>query len=380
MLLYVIYATVGAAAFIDASTNYAHPWWQWLVGLPVAAAVVAYDRAVVGRVAVNLADLDSQDPKHLLKRRTFSLYAARLFLAMLFAVIITEPVMLARYKAEIDGRLNEVQGQHIERSERSGALAAYQKNLDALKQQDADDTRAVADLNRLAAAKRDEATRRYDEALADSAGDGVSRRPGCPAGGYCDALVQRSRNLAAEATALDAQAQRLQETQRAGREARAEQEKDLERLIQQQRAANRAAITADAGFGARTKAMWHLATDDFWGVGFFYVGIALLLVALDGAAVGLKLISHGNAYERAEARDARRLEHEAMARHDHDLRITKATADAYAEATLDIVTNGIRTAAREQVLFDNATDQARDRLAAAVAEDLVPDHAHAILR
>jgi len=55
-------------------------------------------------------------------------------------------------------------------------------------------------------------------------------------------------------------------------------------------------------------------------------------------------------------------------------------ADAYAEATLDIVTNGIRTAAREQVLFDNATDQARDRLAAAVAEDLVPDHAHAILR
>ena len=133
---------------------------------------------------------------------------------------------------------------------------------------------------------------------------------------------------------------------------------------------------ADAGFGARTKAMWHLIAADFWGIGFFYVGIAVLLVVLDCAAVALKLLSHGNAYERAEARDARRLEHEATARHDHDLRITRATADAYAEATLDIVTNGIRTAGQEQVLYDSATDQARARLSAAVADDLDPDHLH----
>src|SRR5690349_23171807 len=66
ILLYFAYATVGAAAFIDATTNYAHPWWQWLVGPPVAVAVIAFDRAVVGRVAVNLANLDSQDPRHLL--------------------------------------------------------------------------------------------------------------------------------------------------------------------------------------------------------------------------------------------------------------------------------------------------------------------------
>jgi hypothetical protein len=158
------------------------------------------------------------------------------------------------------------------------------------------------------------------------------------------------------------------------RTARAVQQADLEARIRQQRAANLAAVSQDSGFGARTKAMWHLATSDFWGVGFFYAGIALLLVILDCAAIALKLASHGNAYERAEAREARRLEHEAVARHEHDLRIMRATADAYAEATLDVVTNGIRTAGQEQKLFDTATDQARARLAASVADDLDPDH------
>jgi hypothetical protein len=370
ILLYLVYATVGAASFIDASSNYTHPWWQWLVGPPVAIAVIAYDRAVVGRVAINLADLDSPDPQQLLRRRTFVLYAGRMLLALLFAVIITEPLMLSRYQGEIDARLNDLHGQQISRLESTGAIAKYAEQLATLKRQDADDDHAVGELNRLAAAKRQEAASLYTQALADSAGDGVSRRAGCPAGGYCDTLVRRSRALGDEASTLDGQAQQLQSTQRTARLARAAQEADLDAQTRQQRAANRVALTADAGFGARTKAMWHLATEDFWGVGFFYAGIALLLIALDCAAVGLKLISHGNAYERAEAREARRLECEATAHHQHDLRITRATVDAYAEATLDIATNGIRTAAHEQRLFDTATDQARVRLEAEVAADL----------
>jgi hypothetical protein len=376
ILLYFAYATVGAAAFIDATTNYTHPWWQWLVGPPVAVAVIAFDRAVVGRVAVNLANLDSQDPRHLLRRRTLGVYVGRLLLALLVAVIITEPLMLARYRPEIDAWLTRAHSEQISRSESTGAIVTYTRELAKLADQDTADDRAVDRLYELAAAKRQEAATLYAQALADSAGEGVTRRPGCPVGGYCYALVQRSRVLNEEASSLDVQAQQVRAAQETSRVARAAQKADLTAKINQQRAANVSAVTGDSGFGARTKAMWHLARDDFWGIGFFYVGVALLLVVLDCAAVGLKLISHGNAYERAEARDARRLEHEAMARHDHDLRITRATADAYAEATLDIVTNGIRTAGQEQVLFDTATDHARARLADAVADDLDPDHVH----
>src|SRR5262249_14401477 len=82
ILLYGVYASVGAASFVDASTNYTHPWWQWLVGPPVALGVIAYDRAVVGRVAVNFEALDSTDPKDLLRRRTVGLYAGRIALAL----------------------------------------------------------------------------------------------------------------------------------------------------------------------------------------------------------------------------------------------------------------------------------------------------------
>ena len=55
----------------------------------------------------------------------------------------------------------------------------------------------------------------YERALADSRADGVTRRAGCPAGGFCDTLVQQSRALTAEATRLDDEAAALQQTRRA---------------------------------------------------------------------------------------------------------------------------------------------------------------------
>ena len=122
IVLYFVYATVGGAAFVDASANYTHPWWQWLVGPLVATGVVAYDRAVVGRVSINYRDLDSPDPEDLLRRPTFGLYAGRIGLALLFAVIITEPLMLARYQGEIDAHLNEVHNQQLSRIDTGGVI------------------------------------------------------------------------------------------------------------------------------------------------------------------------------------------------------------------------------------------------------------------
>jgi hypothetical protein len=372
ILLYFAYATAGAASFVDASTNYRHPWWRFLIGPPVALAVIAFDRAVVGRVAVNLDDPSNPDPAQLLRHRVKTIYLGRIFIAFLFAVVITEPLMLARYQPEIDAYLNRVHSEELSRSETSGVIAAYQRQIAEVKQRDADDDKAVADLHALAAAKRDEAAKLYAQAQADADGNGVTHRPGCPPGGYCDSLVRRSRTLNAEASAVDDQAQRVQDGQAPARQARAAQQADLERRIANQRQAALTAVTADAGFGARTTAMWHLISADFWGVGIFYIGIATLLVLLDCAAIALKLASHGNTYERTEAREARRLEHDALVRHEHELRIVRATADATAEATLAITTNGIRTAGQEQRLFDSATEAARMQLAAAVDREFDP--------
>ena len=363
ILLYFVYATVGGAAFVDASADYTHPWWQWLVGPLVAIGVVAYDRAVVGRVSINYENLDSADPQHLLKRPTIGLYAGRLGLALLFAVIITEPLMLARYQGEIDARLNEVHNQQISALATSGAIAAYDARLASLHRVSAAEDRAVAALNTRAADKRRDARSLYRQALSDSAGDGVSRRAGCPAGGYCDRLVKRSRALDDQAAALDRQAVDLQASQRAGRLSRVAEEADLSRLIAAQRARNATAVQADAGFGARTKAMWYLVSSDLWGIGVFYLGIALLLVALDCAAVGLKFVSRGNAYERCEARLARRREHDAAIAYGRGMQ----DARVYGEATARVVANGIDAAAHDEQLARVAAERARAVLHSAVA-------------
>ena len=181
-------------------------------------------------------------------------------------MIITEPLMLARYQGEIDNRLNDVHNQQISVVEVSGAIAAYDARLQVLKKQTAAEDRAVQALNTRAAEKRRDARELYQQAIADSEGDGVSRKAGCPDGGYCDTLVKRSRGLDNQAARLDAQAARLQDTQKAARTARAVESADLTDKIAEQRTANAEAIRADAGFGARTKAMWYLVTSDFWGI------------------------------------------------------------------------------------------------------------------
>jgi hypothetical protein len=104
--------------------------------------------------------------------------------------------------------------------------------------------------------------------------------------------------------------------------------------------------------------MWHLMACDFWGIGVSYLGIALLLVALDCAAVGLKFLSHGNAYERAEAREARGLEHEAVIGYEQSLKDVRR----YAEATSRVMAEGIGKASRDEQLNDVAIERARTRL------------------
>ena len=374
VLLYFVYATIGGAAFIDASSNYAHPWYRWMVGPLVAAGVVAYDRAVVGRVSISYDALDSTNPKDFLRRPTIGLYAGRLALALLFAVLITEPLMLARYQGEIDARLNEVHNQQLSSIDTRGVIATYTARMTQLKQDAAADDAAVQDLTTRAAQKRRDARLLYQQAVADSSGKGVTHSAGCPPGGYCYHLVQRSRALDDQAAVLDRQAGKLLDTQRAARSARATEQSQLTEQIGDQRVTNATAVKADAGFGARTAAMWHLVTADFWGVGVFYLGITLLLVTLDCAAVGLKFVSRGNAYERNEARVARRREHEAALIHEREIH----DARTYGEAMAKVVADGIETAAHDEQVARASAARASAVLRSAVAapDETPARHSH----
>lgn len=366
VLLYFAYATVGGAAFIDASSNYQQPWYRWLVGPLVAAGVVAFDRAVVGRVSISYDKLESTDPREFLRKPTVGLYAGRLGLAVLFAVIITEPLMLARYQGEIDARLNEVHNQQLSSIDTGGVIGTWTTRLDQLKQETAADDAAVRDLTDRAAQKRQDARELYQQAVDDSAGEGVTRSTGCPRGGFCDQLVQRSRGLDVEAAQLDRQAGDLLDTQRAARDARAAEQAGLARQIGEQRLVNSRAVKDDSGFGARTAAMWHLVTSDFWGVGVFYLGITLLLVSLDCAAVGLKFVSRGNAYERNEARIARRREHEAALVHEREIQ----DARSYGAAMAKVVADGIEAAANDEGVARESAERASAVLRNSV---VVPD-------
>jgi Domain of unknown function (DUF4407) len=216
--------------------------------------------------------------------------------------------------------------------------------MDELKRENAADDAAVQQLATRSAQKRLDARALYQQALADSSGKGVTHSGGCPAGGYCYNLVLQSRALDKQAAALDTQAGQLLGTQRADREARAAEQSDLSQRISNQRSDNSVAVKADAGFGARTAAMWHLVSSDFWGVGVFYMGITLLLVALDCAAVALKFASRGNAYERNEARVARRREHEAALIHEREIH----DARNYGEAMAKVVASGIEAASHDE--------------------------------
>nr|BFE56098.1 hypothetical protein GCM10020063_006240 [Dactylosporangium thailandense] len=362
ILLYFAYATVGGAVFIDTSANYTHPWWRWLVGPMIALAVIAYDRAVVGRVATNFDDLENEDPSRLVKRRTVGLYLGRFVLALLVAVVITEPLMLDRYKGEIDNYLNDKQNVAAEQARSAGAIKGYEDEKARIDTQNTADDDAVNKLTKSATDKRSEAADIYKQALADSEGDGVTHKSGCPAGGYCDSLVKRSNQLRDEAKQLDDEAAALRQQQQAGRDSRAARKRELDGLIAKAQDENLQVIKANSGFGARTAAMWHLIVSDFLGVGVFYLGTALLLIALDCAAIGLKLVSHGNAYERAEARQSREQELMSRVRHKRRVETVQKAEDAYGEVASEIVTDSIRGAADERRLRREAAREAREHL------------------
>jgi hypothetical protein len=89
-------------------------------------------------------------------------------------------------------------------------------------------------------------------------------------------------------------------------------------------------------------------------------------VSLDCAAVGLKFVSRGNAYERNEARIARRREHEAALLHEREIH----DARSYGAAMAQVVAEGIAAATADERVARESAERASEVLRASVA---VPD-------
>jgi hypothetical protein len=362
LIVYCGYATVGGVQFVNAFTNYADPWWRWLVGPLVAAAVVTYDRAVVGQVSVNLDDPAAKDPGTLLRRRRWSLYAVRSLIAVLVAFAVTEPIMLGLYRGEIDARLAARHSAELDRANTSGAAGDYRSQLANLTRQNAADDDAVTTLMEQATRLRQQAAADYDRADAESKGKGVTGRPGCPAGGECARLKAQSAQLNAQADSFGQQATKLRVDQAAARRARDTAAADLERKIAEQTDLNGTAVRGDAGFGARTAAMLALVRSDPWGIGRTYVMFALLLILLDCAAVALKFVTYGNGYERAEAADARRAEQQRIERTDAENDLARKAATKYYAAAEDVMLAAIHSQTQDAEFRRRVERQAQEHL------------------
>ena len=306
--LYVPYAVLGGAEFIKASNGGKGVWWQWLVGLVIAFAVITFDRAIVGRVTANYSNLSVDDENNLVRKPKRGVYIARAGFAVLMAVVITEPIMIARYGREIQQRIAQVANTNVTNVATKGAVPTLTTQLSKLQAQDAAATGAVNALSNQANADNTQGQQLHQQALADGGGRGISGLSGCPKNGECWTLEQESQRAYAAATAAQNQATALQASQAPEATARAAQEKAIESQIKNIQGSGVVAATQDDGFGAQSSAMWYLAVHDFWGIGLFYFSTALLLLALDCAAILLKLTSFNNGYERAEARRSREIE------------------------------------------------------------------------
>ncbi len=145
MVLYYVYATAGCTFFLMIATGGGF-FPGVLVGLLVAAAVVVYDRFLLSQVSVNFSDLHKNDAR-LLGRPKIGSYVVRFVITLFIAVVVTDPLILKMFDAEITTELGR---RHTEQV--SALNAAVEENRS--KQLTALDEEITNDQERLDAATK----------------------------------------------------------------------------------------------------------------------------------------------------------------------------------------------------------------------------------
>jgi hypothetical protein len=275
-------------------------------GLGVTAVIIGFDALIISYVPVNLNDLeDSQAP--LIGKLSRTMIALRLVIAVVMVGVFTIPTLLFFFQRETTADLASQNQQTVAAYIAHGPPAQVQAQINKLTNEETSDPNAVLALENRASALDQASASDYQLALQDSEGKGLTHLTGCPVGGDCWALQQKSQQEASEAKGLRQQAQSLQASQKAQLSNDASEVTTLTQKRNSDIQAFTDAQSNNTGLGARTKSLVSLAFHDPFGIGLAAAIILAVATLLELAVLGIKVTASRNSeYELSIARDARR--------------------------------------------------------------------------
>jgi Domain of unknown function (DUF4407) len=271
----------------------------------VTGVIIGFDALIISHVAVNVNDLeDSEAPP--IGKLSRAMIALRLVIAIVMVGVFTIPTLLFFFQRETTADLASQNQQAIASYIAHGPPAQIQAEINKLTAQETSDPNAVLALENRASALDKASASDYQLALQDSAGHGLTHLTGCPVGGYCWSLQQKSAQEASEAKSLRQQAETLQATQKAQLSNDAAEVTTLTQRRNSDVQSFSQAQNNNTGLGERTKSLVSLAVHDPFGIGLSAAIILAVAILLELAVLGIKVAASRNSeYELSVAREAR---------------------------------------------------------------------------
>jgi hypothetical protein len=272
----------------------------------VTGVIIGFDALIISYVAVNANDLDDTEARPIGKLSK-AMIALRLVIAVVMVGVFTIPTLLFFFQRETTADLAGQNQQAIASYVAHGPPAQIQAQINKLTNQETSDPNSVLALENRASALDQASASDYQLALQDSAGSGLSHLSGCPVGGDCWALQQKSLQETSEAKALRQQADALQASQKAQLSNDAAEVTTLTQRRNSDIQSFSQAQSNNTGLGARTKSLVSLAVHDPFGIGLAAAIILAVATLLELAVLGIKVSASRNSeYELSVAREARR--------------------------------------------------------------------------
>ena len=272
----------------------------------VTGVIIGFDALIISYVAVNANDLDDSEAPPIGKLSK-TMIGLRLVIAVVMVGVFTIPTLLFFFQRETTADLAAQNQQAIASYVAHGPPAQIQAQINKLTGQETSDPNAVLALENRASALDQASASDYQLALQDSAGQGLTHLSGCPVGGDCWALQQKSQQEASEAKAVRQQADALQASQKAQLSNDAAEVTTLTQRRNSDIQSFTQAQSNNTGLGARTKSLVSLAVHDPFGIGLAAAIILAVATLLELAVLGIKVTASRNSeYELSVAREARR--------------------------------------------------------------------------
>ena len=280
--------------------------WMVVGAFCVTGVIIGFDALIISYVAVNTNDLDDSEAPPIGKLSR-AMIALRLVIAVVMVGVFTIPTLLFFFQRETTADLAAQNQRAVASYIAHGPPAQLQTQINQLTSQESSDPNSVLALENRASALDQESASDYQLALQDSEGKGVTHLTGCPVGGTCWTLQQKSQQEAAEAKSLRQQAASLQAGQKTQLSSDAAQVATLTQRRNSDIQSFSAAQSNNTGLGERTKSLVSLVAHDPYGIGLAAAIILAVATLLELAVLGIKISASRNSeYELSVAREARR--------------------------------------------------------------------------